>query len=57
VDYGEASFPNGSGKSISLNPIFMNAASAVLGTSWCVSTSAYNTGDLGTPGLANDSCQ
>ncbi len=57
VNYGDTDFPSGSGASISLNPIFMNATNAVLGTSWCKSTSSYNTGDLGTPGMANDSCQ
>ena len=57
VNYGDTGFPNGSGASISLNPVFMNATNAVLGTSWCKSTSSYNTGDLGTPGIANDGCQ
>ena len=57
VNYGEADFPSGSGKSLSLNPVFMNASNAVMGTSWCLSTTAYNTGDLGTPGMVNDSCQ
>ena len=57
VDYGETDFPSAPGKSLSLNPIFMSAANAVLGTSWCLSTTPYNTGDLGTPGTANDSCQ
>jgi hypothetical protein len=56
VDYGEASFPSGSGASISLNPNLLNASDAVLGSSWCLSTSAYNTGDLGTPGVVNDEC-
>jgi hypothetical protein len=57
VDYGEASFPGGSGASISLNPELFNAADAISGTSWCTSSSAYSTGDLGTPGVANDVCQ
>ncbi len=56
VNYGESGFPGGSGASISLNPDLMNAADAVLGTSWCTSTSSFNTGDLGTPGAANDNC-
>ena len=57
VDYGGANFPDGSGASISLNPDNFSAAEAILGTSWCVSTSAYYTGDLGTPGAVNDACQ
>lgn len=56
VNYGEAGFPDGSGASISLGPDKLNAAEAVLGSSWCVSSSLYNTGDLGTPGEVNDLC-
>lgn len=56
VDYGGANFPDGSGASISLNPNLLTASDAVLGSSWCISTSTYNTGDLGTPGTANDAC-
>lgn len=56
VDYGGANFPEGSGASIALNPDRLNATEAILGSSWCISTSAYNTGDLGTPGSANDAC-
>ena len=57
VNYGTTNFPRPAGASISLNPERFNAADAVLGTSWCISTSAYNTGDLGTPGKVNDGCQ
>lgn len=56
IDYGGANFPEGTGASISLNPNLLNASDAVLGSSWCISTSTYNTGDLGTPGSANDTC-
>lgn len=56
VDYGQSGFPSASGASISLNPNLLNATDAVSGTSWCLSTSAYNTGDLGTPGAVNDNC-
>ena len=57
VDYGAAGFPDLAGASISLNPDMLNPADAVLGTSWCISSSVYSTGDLGTPGMVNDSCQ
>ena len=57
VDYGGINFPDGSGASISLNPDRFSAGEAILGTSWCISTSAYFTGDLGTPGAINDACQ
>jgi hypothetical protein len=56
VNYGGTDFPSGSGASIGLNPESLNAGEEPLGTSWCVSTSAYNTGDLGTPGAVNDNC-
>lgn len=56
VDYGAVNFPEGTGASIALDPDLMNAVDAILGTSWCISTSSYYTGDLGTPGSANDPC-
>jgi len=56
VDYGGANFPEGSGASICLNPNQLNAPDAILGGSWCISTSSFNTGDLGTPGSVNDVC-
>jgi hypothetical protein len=58
VDYGAAGFPSGvNGKSIQLDPGITGAAEAMLGTNWCVSTLPYNTGDLGTPGSINTTCQ
>ena len=57
VNYGSENFPDNSGASISLSPNLINAADAILGTSWCTSTSVFSTGDLGTPGLINDVCQ
>jgi hypothetical protein len=57
VDYGGSGFPVGTGASISLDPDRLNAADALLGTSWCISTSIYSTGDMGTPGAGNDACQ
>lgn len=57
LDYGETSFPSGTGASIGLNPNLLNPSDALLGNSWCISTSAYSTGDLGTPGAVNDLCQ
>jgi hypothetical protein len=56
VNYGGEGFPSASGASICLNPESLNAQGETLGTSWCVSTSAYGTGDLGTPGAMNDNC-
>ena len=57
VDYGQPGFLLGSGTSTCLDPDRLNAADAVLAGSWCLSASAYFSGDLGTPGSANDACQ
>jgi hypothetical protein len=58
VDYGASGFSTSiSGKSIQLNVGITDADAARLGTNWCASTLAYNTGDLGTPGAANSQCQ
>ncbi|HLO59446.1 MAG TPA: DUF4493 domain-containing protein [Bacteroidales bacterium] len=57
VDYSQSAFPGGTGASIGLSPLKMNKEEAILGSSWCVSKSAYSTGDLGTPGTVNDSCE
>jgi hypothetical protein len=56
VNYGGPDFPSGTGASICLNPESLNATEEPIGTSWCISTSAYSTGDLGTPGALNDNC-
>ena len=56
VNYGGEGFPSASGAAICLDPESMNAQEVYLGTSWCVSTSAYSTSDLGTPGALNDNC-
>ena len=56
VDYGGDGFPAGSGASLSLNPANLNALEAVSGSYWCLSSSEYGLGDLGTPGEVNDVC-
>ncbi|MBN1145413.1 MAG: DUF4493 domain-containing protein [Bacteroidales bacterium] len=56
VDYGVADFPSGTGASLSLSPDHFSLAEAVLGSSWCTSSVAYNTGDFGTPGILNPNC-
>jgi hypothetical protein len=58
VDYGLDGFITSvNGKSLQLNPGITSADEAKLGTNWCASTLAYNTGDLGTPGVANSICE
>jgi hypothetical protein len=57
VNYGDEDFPSASGASLCLDPAYLNALSGAEGSSWCASSSAYDTGDLGTPGGTNDSCE
>jgi len=58
VHYGTDGFPTGStGKSIQLNRGISLADAALLGSNWCLSTLAYSTGDLGTPGTENSICE
>ena len=58
VDYGDPSFPSvPAGSSLQLSSDITSATEAMLGSNWCESTVAYNTGDLGTPGIANSLCQ
>ena len=57
INYGDGGFPAGTGASICLGPAHLNAAEAAIGTNWCISSSVFGAGDLGTPGLANDPCQ
>jgi hypothetical protein len=56
LNYGSEGFPHASGASVCLDPAKLNITEATLGSSWCISSSAYGPGDLGTPGSANDSC-
>ncbi len=56
VNYGADGFPSGTGASIILSPDLFSNSLIGLGSSWCRSSSNYNTGDKGTPGSANDIC-
>jgi hypothetical protein len=56
VDYSSAFFPIVAGKSMSLDPAFSTAEGNDGSNGWCVATSSYGAGDLGTPGLANPIC-
>lgn len=56
VDYSADGFPGTTGASICLDPGKLNPTDVVLGSSWCVSKTAYETGDKGTPGASNDAC-
>ncbi len=45
-----------SGTSVSLDPVYHDVSYATLGDYWCLSTSSFGDGDLGTPGAENDEC-
>ncbi len=49
-------FPTGAGASMSLDPNFLNTMDNDNGANWCLSTSALASGDTGTPGAINDTC-
>jgi hypothetical protein len=57
VNYGANGFPSGTGVSICLSPDLLSASYIASGSSWCNSSSTYNTGDKGTPGAPNDACK
>jgi hypothetical protein len=57
INYGAEGFPVATGASLSLSPEFLNKTDAIKGESWCKSSTAFSTGDLGTPGLPNDECR
>jgi hypothetical protein len=56
VAYGNG-FPPATGASLNLDPAHFTADEAKTGTSWCAANEIYDTGDLGSPGLANSSCE
>lgn len=49
-------FPTTAGASMLLKTANQNAVDNNDGNNWCVSTSPYGDGDLGTPGAVNDAC-
>jgi len=57
VDYDNGTtFPDPAGASMQLDPILLDAVNNDIGSNWCESTSAFGSGDLGTPGSANSVC-
>lgn len=57
VSYDDGvTFPDPTGKSMSLDPGFYDALENDLGPSWCAGSVSYN-GDFGTPGADNPVCE
>jgi len=53
---GGPNFPDPTGASMTLNPSNLDGIDNNAGENWCEGTTAYGSGDLGTPGTANDPC-
>ena len=51
-----ATYPDPSGATMTLDAAFQDSISNDDGANWCVATSSYGDGDLGTPGAINDTC-
>lgn len=51
-----ATFPDLVGESMQLDPGSLNANDYDDGANWCPSQTAYGDGDLGTPGMPNETC-
>ena len=57
VDYlDRPTWPDTAGKSISLDPDFMDETSNDDVSNWCHGTTTFGSGDVGTPGALNDEC-
>ena len=56
VVYDDVDWPDVAGSSLSLDPATLDLSGAADPANWCAGQSAYDTGDLGTPGAENDSC-
>ena len=56
VAWTDAEFPDVAGASMQVDPSSTAAVANDDGANWCAGTSQYFMGDLGTPGLPNDTC-
>ncbi len=57
VSFNDDEFPDLKGHSLTLNPSMSSASDNDTGGNWCPASSSMPSGDLGTPGTENDSCQ
>jgi hypothetical protein len=56
VAYDDVDWPDVAGASISLDPSAFDTTSAADPANWCAGQAAFDSGDLGTPGAANEDC-
>ncbi len=56
VIYESTTFPNTSGKALSLDPGSLTGELNDLGENWCDAVDVYGAGDFGSPGLENPLC-
>lgn len=52
----DRSWPIVEGAAMQLDPAYVDSSDNLDMDGWCVAVSAYGSGDLGTPGVANDGC-
>ncbi|MGM0575364.1 MAG: lamin tail domain-containing protein [Myxococcota bacterium] len=57
VTYDPVDFPDTKGEALSLDPAAFDADLNDDGANWCDATTPFGTGQLGTPGAENPSCQ
>ena len=57
VEYNDDAFPDTKGHSLNLNPMTMSVEGNDMGVNWCMPVSTIPSGDYGTPGMENDTCQ
>ncbi len=57
VSFNDDAFPDLKGHSLTLSPSMSSASDNDTGSNWCAASSAMPSGDLGTPGTENDTCQ
>ena len=57
VSFNDEDYPDYKGHSLSLSPNSLSSDGNDTGGNWCVGTSSMSSGDIGTPGVGNDTCE
>ena len=57
VSFNDEEYPDFKGHSLSLSPSSVSAADNDSGSNWCVGSTSMPSGDIGTPGTGNDTCE